>query len=74
MTRLFFQNFPLREWLAVFPTVLGASHSNDLEFWRPYTEATEGLRNFAQSGYTVDLELELKKKVVIEKKIKKKNQ
>lgn len=58
-----FQHFPLREWLAVFPTVIGASHSHDIEFWHPYTLASNGLKKFARTGRTVDLELELKKMV-----------
>ncbi|XP_011500698.1 PREDICTED: spondin-1-like [Ceratosolen solmsi marchali] len=52
--------FPQKEWLAVFPTVIGASHMTNYEFWRPYTKASKGLIKYAETGDTVDLELELK--------------
>ncbi|OXU26487.1 hypothetical protein TSAR_003613 [Trichomalopsis sarcophagae] len=54
------KNFPRREWLAVFPTIIGASHSHDYEFWHPYTNASDGLKKYAENGETTDLELELK--------------
>ncbi|XP_014229240.2 spondin-1-like [Trichogramma pretiosum] len=52
--------FPRREWLAVFPTVIGISHSQDYAFWRPYQKATEGLKSFVETGHTHELETELK--------------
>lgn len=60
-----FQHFPQREWLAVFPTIIGASHSHDYEFWHPYGNASDGLRKYAENGLTTALELELKSNVCI---------
>ena len=63
MNAFIIQDFPRRQWLAVFPTVIGASHSHNYEFWRPYENATNGLKKFAENGDTLELELELKSNV-----------
>ncbi|XP_014208729.1 spondin-1-like isoform X2 [Copidosoma floridanum] len=54
------KHFPRREWVAVFPTVLGVSHSPGYNFWRSYEPASRGLEKFALTGDTVHLESELK--------------
>ncbi|KAJ8675243.1 hypothetical protein QAD02_011029 [Eretmocerus hayati] len=55
------EHFPKRDWLAVFPIIVGASHSPDYHFWNPYNYASDGLKELAVDGHTKKLELELKR-------------
>ncbi|XP_058789293.1 spondin-1-like [Phymastichus coffea] len=54
------RSFPVRDWLAGFPTVIGATHHHDYKIWEVHTRASEAMRKFAETGDSVDLELELK--------------
>ncbi|XP_058789288.1 spondin-1-like isoform X2 [Phymastichus coffea] len=56
------KNFPSNPWSAGFSDVIGASHTSDYHFWKYNDEASEGLKQVAESGITRILESELKNK------------
>ncbi|ODM96426.1 Spondin-1 [Orchesella cincta] len=54
------KDFPADAWSAHFSDIIGASHSPTFRFWKKDGIASEGLKQFAESGDSKDLESELK--------------
>ncbi|CAG7726149.1 unnamed protein product [Allacma fusca] len=56
------KDFPADTLSAHFSDIIGASHSPNFRFWEYGGEATDGLKNIAETGDPKDLESELKDK------------